>query len=198
MATNQGTEDLDVEQTTSSEIGVRLNSTDVNITASVFYKETDDAIDFTRTAAEDIAASAYIARNYGKNETKGYDVEFDASAFAAMNLGLSTLKLTHTRLIQTIKTDLAVLKNTDGQLENQTALQAGFDFYNHYSLLSTYKYESRFNSDDYELLDLRLAYQDNNLTVALAGTNLLDAEYVDAGFVEVAGPALMIELGYQL
>lgn len=198
MATNQGAEDLDVEQTTSSEIGVRLNSTDVNITASVFYKETDDAIDFTRTAAEDIAASAYIARNYGKNETKGYDVEFDASAFAAMNLGLSTLKLTHTRLIQTIKTDLAVLKNTDGQLENQTALQAGFDFYNHYSLLSTYKYESRFNSDDYELLDLRLAYQDNNLTVALAGTNLLDAEYVDAGFVEVAGPSLMIELGYQL
>ena len=45
---------------------------------------------------------------------------------------------------------------------------------------------------------MRLAYQDNNLTVALAGTNLLDAEYVDAGFVEVAGPAIILELGYQL
>ena len=51
---------------------------------------------------------------------------------------------------------------------------------------------------DYEILDLRLAYQDDNLTVALNGSNLLDAEYVDAGFVEVAGPAMILELGYQL
>ena len=195
MPSDMGSPDLDLEKTNSAEVGVRLNSTDVNISASVFYKETDDAIDFTKAQVTD---AAYIARNYGKNETKGYDVEFDASAFAAMNLGLSTLKLTHTRLIQTIKTDLAELKNTDGQLENQTALQAGFDFYNNYSLLTTYKYESRFNSDDYEIMDMRLAYQDNNLTVALAGTNLLDAEYVDAGFVEVAGPAIILELGYQL
>lgn len=198
MATNKGTESLDVEKTTSSEIGLRLNSTDINITTSLFFKETDDAIDFTRTQAEQNAASAYIARNYGDNETKGFDVEFDATAFSAMKLGMNTLKLTHTRLIQTIKTDFAVLKNTDGQLENQTALHAGFDFYNHYSLLTTYKYESRFNSDDYEILDMRLAYEDDNLTVALAASNLLDAEYVDAGFVEVAGPAVIFELGYQL
>jgi vitamin B12 transporter len=113
-------------------------------------------------------------------------------------LGMSTLKVTHTRLIQSIETDLADLKNTDGQLENQTALHAGFDFYNNYSLLTTYKYESRFNSENYEILDLRLAYEDNNLTLALAGSNLLDAQYIDAGFVEVAGPALIFELGYKL
>ena len=192
---NLGSADLDLEKTDSVEMGVRLYSTDVNIEASIFYKDTGDAIDFTKEQATD---AVYIARNYGDNETKGFDVEFDASAFSAVNLGMSTLKLTHTRLIQTIKTDLAVLKNTDGQLENQTALHAGFDFYNHYSLLTTYKYESRFNSDDYEILDMRLAYEDDNLTVALAASNLLDAEYVDAGFVEVAGPAVIFELGYQL
>jgi iron complex outermembrane receptor protein len=207
MSTNKGTEDLDVERTTSSEVGVRLNSSDINITASVFYKDTTDAIDFTYSKSEQVADAAridgdpavpFIARNYGDNITKGFDVEFDASAFAAVRLGMNTLKLTHTRLIQTIKTDLAVLKNTDGQLENQTALHAGFDFSNNYSLLTTYKYESRFNSSDYEILDLRLAYDDDNLTVALAGSNLLDAEYIDAGFVEVAGPAIILELGYQL
>ena len=198
MTTNIGTEDLDVEKTRSSEIGARLNSTNVNVVASIFYKETEDAIDFTRTQAEETSSSAFIARNYGDNVTKGFDIEFDASSFASMHLGLDLLKLTHTRLIQTIETDLAVLKNTDGQLENQSALQSGFSFYNNYSLSSTYKYESRFNSDDYELLDVRLAYQDDNLTVALSGTNLLDEEYVDGGFVEVAGPAVMLEVGYEL
>lgn len=203
MRRDKGTEDLEVERTTSSEIGVRLNSSDINVAASIFYKDTQDAIDFTLTNAELTAKVAgndyaHVARNYGDNETKGFDVEFDASAFAALRLGMNTLKLTHTRLIQDIKTDLAVLKNTDGQLENQTALHAGFDIYNNYSLLTTYKYESRFNSSDYEILDLRLAYQDDNLTVALNGSNLLDAEYIDAGFVEVAGPALILELGYQL
>ena len=200
---DKGSEDLDVEKTTSSEIGMRMNSSDVNVAASVFYKDTQDAIDFTLTDAALAAKLAgndykHVALNYGSNTTKGFDVEINATAFAAMRLGMNTLKLTHTRLIQTIKTDLAVLKNTDGQLQNQTALHAGFDFYNNYSLLTTYKYESRFDSEDYEILDLRLAYEDNNLTVALAGSNLLDAEYIDAGFVEVAGPALILEIGYQL
>jgi len=203
MSSNLGNPDLKLETTNSSEIGARLNSSDVNVAVSIFYKDTKDAIDFTKTQTEVDNSSAYIARNYGKNETKGFDVEFDASAFAAVAVrgkswGMNTLKLTHTRLIQTIETDLAVLKNTDGQLENQTALHAGFDFYNHYSLLTTYKYESRFDSEDYEVLDLRLAYDDGNLTLALEGSNLLDAEYVDAGFVEVAGPAIILELGYQL
>jgi vitamin B12 transporter len=203
MRRDKGTEDLDVERTTSSEIGVRLNSSDVNVAASIFYKDTRDAIDFTLTdtgLAAKVAGVDYTheARNYGDNVTKGFDVELDASSFSAIRLGMSTLKLTHTRLIQTINTDLAVLKNTDGQLENQTALHAGVDFYNNYSLLTTYKYESRFDSEDYKILDLRLSYQDDNLTLALNGSNLLDAKYIDAGFVEVAGPALILELGYQL
>lgn len=198
MSSNMGSSDLKLESTDSAEIGARLYSSDINMSVSVFFKDTKDAIDFTKTQAEVDGSLAYIARNYGDNETKGFDVEFDASAFAAVRLGMNTLKLTHTRLIQTIETDLAVLKNTDGQLENQTALHAGFDFYNNYSLLTTYKYESRFNSSDYEILDLRLAYDDGNLTIALEGSNLLDAEYVDAGFVEVAGPAIILELGYQL
>lgn len=198
MSSNIGSADLEVETTNSSEIGVRLNSSDVNISTSIFYKDTQDAIDFTRTQAQKTANSAYVAKNYGHNITKGFDVEFDASAFAALRMGMSTLKLTHTRLIQTIDTDFAELKNTDGQLENQTALHAGIGFKDYYSLQTIYKYESRFDSEDYEVLDLRLAYQDNHLTLALAGTNLLDAKYVDAGFVEVAGPALMFELGYEL
>jgi vitamin B12 transporter len=193
-----GSEDLDLEKTNSAEIGARMNSSAINIAASIFYKDTQNAIDFTKTQVEFDANSAHVARNYGDNITKGFDVEFDASAFSSMSLGMDTLKLTHTRLIQTIETDLVVLKNTDGQLENQTALHAGFDFYNNYSLLTTYKYESRFDSENYEILDLRLAYEDNNLTLALAGSNLLDAQYIDAGFVEVAGPALIFELGYKL
>lgn len=198
MSSNKGSEDLDVEKTTSSEIGTRIYTSSVNVAASIFYKNTKDAIDFTWTQAESTAASAYIARNYGSNITKGFDVEFDASAFSAANLGMSTLRLTHTRLIQTIKTDLAVLKNTDGQLENQTALHAGIDFYENYSLLSTYKYESRFNSDDYKILDLKFAYQHNGLMVSLSGSNLLSADYIDAGFLEVAGRAVMLEIGYEL
>jgi iron complex outermembrane receptor protein len=207
MSTNKGTSDLDAEKTTNSELGLRFNSSEINIATSIFYKDTQDAIDFTYSVTEQADNAArvdgdpavpYIARNYGDNKTKGFDVELDASAFAALRIGMSTLKLTHTRLIQTIKTDLAVLKNTDGQLENQTTVHAGFDFLSNYSLLTTYKYESRFDSDDYKILDMRLAYSDSNLTLALNASNILAAEYVDAGFVEVAGPALIFELGYQL
>jgi iron complex outermembrane receptor protein len=62
-----GSADLDLERTDSAEIGVRLNSSDINITTSIFYKDTQDAIDFTKSQSEVTAGSAHIARNYGKN-----------------------------------------------------------------------------------------------------------------------------------
>jgi vitamin B12 transporter len=195
---NQGNEDLKVERTNNSELGVRLASSDINIGISAFYKETEDAIDFTKTQAEIDAGSAYIARNYGDNIIKGYDVELDGSALGATYLNMNILKLTHTRIYQDLKTDFAELKNTQSQLEHQTVLHAGFNLSQQWSLVSAYKYESRFNSDNYQILDIGLNYQTGGLTVSLDGSNLLDAKYVDAGFVPARGPAIIFGLGYEL
>ena len=194
----QGNESLKVERTNSSELGIRLASSDINIAFSVFYKETQDAIDFTKTQDEIDLGSAYQARNYGDNVIKGYDVEFDGSAFGAQYLSMNVLKLTHTRINQDLNTDLAELRNTQSQLENQTALHAGFDLSQQWSLVSVYKYESRFNSDDYRILDMGVNYQTGGLTVSLDGSNLLDAKYIDAGFVPAPGPAIILGLGYEL
>ncbi|MBL4798830.1 MAG: TonB-dependent receptor [Oleispira sp.] len=198
MSSNQGNEDLKVETTNSTELGIRLSSSDVNFDVSVFYKETKDAIDFTKTQDEIDSGAAYMARNYGDNTIKGYDLELDGSAYGASYLNMSLLKLTHTRLFQDLETDLAELKNTQSQLENQTALHAGFDLSHNWFLVSVYKYESRFNSDDYQILDMGLNYQEGGFTASLDASNLLDAKYVDAGFVPAPGPALILGLGYEL
>jgi vitamin B12 transporter len=198
MGSNQGNEDLKVERTNSSELGVRLSSSDVNFVVSVFYKETQDAIDFTKTQAEIDAGSAYVARNYGDNTTKGYDFELDGSAFGASHLSMNILKLTYTRIYQDINTAFTKLKNTQSQLESQTALHAGFELSQQWSLVSVYKYENRFNSDDYQILDMGVNYQTGGLTVSLDGSNLLDAKYVDAGFVPAPGPAIILGLAYEL
>ena len=198
MGSNQGNEDLKVESTNSAELGIRLSSSDVNFTMSTFYKETQDAIDFTKTQDEVDSEGAYMARNYGDNTIKGYDLDLDGSAFGAAYLNMSLLKLTYTRIYQDLETDLAELKNTQSQLESQAALHAGFNLSQSWSLVSIYKYESRFNSDDYQVWDLGVNYQTGGLTVSLDGSNLLDAQYVDAGFVPVPGPAVILGFGYEL
>jgi len=198
MGSNQGNENLKVETTNSAEIGIRLSSSDANFTMSTFYKETQDAIDFTKTQDEVDSGAAYMARNYGDNIIKGYDLDLDGSAFGAAYLNMSLLKLTYTRIYQDLETDLAELKNTQSQLESQVALHAGIDLSQNWSLVSIYKYESRFNSDDYQVWDLGVNYQTGGLTVSLDGSNLLDAQYVDAGFVPVPGPAVILGLGYEL
>lgn len=206
MSSNVGNPDLLVESTTSSEIGLRGYSSLLNFTASIFYKESQDVIDFTysdqelaaNSDADDSNNQPYKARNYGDTNIKGYDVELDASAAAMTYLGLSTLRATHTRIIQDIETELAVLKNTDGHLQNQSALFLGIDLADFWSLNANIKREDRYDSDYYEVLDLRLGYDNGNLSAALEGTNLLDAEYVDAGFVEVPGPGVRLEIGYAL
>lgn len=198
MASDMGNEDLAVEKTTSSELGFRAYSALVNLNASVFYKQSEDVIDFTKTDTEVANSDPFIARNYGDTDIKGYDLEVDASAYAATQLGLSIMKATHTRVIQDIDTDLAILKNTDGQLQTQSALMLGLDIADYWQLVGHIKREDRFNSDYYEVLDVRLGYDNGNLSAALEGTNLLDAEYVDAGFVEVPGPGIRLEVGYKL
>jgi iron complex outermembrane receptor protein len=207
MGSNQGNENLKVETTNSAELGIRLSSSDVNFTMSTFYKETQDAIDFTYNQDEKEQNDArlpgdplvpYVARNYGDNIIKGYDLDLDGSAFGAAYLNMSLLKLTYTRIYQDLETDLAELKNTQSQLESQVALHAGIDLSQNWSLVSIYKYESRFNSDDYQVWDLGVNYQTGGLTVSLDGSNLLDAQYVDAGFVPVPGPAVILGLGYEL
>merc|ERR1712000_453196 len=87
---NQGNPDVKAEETDSYEVGARLNLAGI----------------LTRTAEEVAADSAFISRNIESIDTKGFDIEADATGILAQ-YGLQKASLTYTRLIQDFSTQYA-------------------------------------------------------------------------------------------
>ena len=67
QAANKGNPNLAPEETQSAELGTRLNMADIQTRVAVFARDTENAIDFTKTQAEvDANVPYYTARNVEK------------------------------------------------------------------------------------------------------------------------------------
>ena len=194
QAANQGNPDVKAEQTDSAEVGARLNLAGLLTRIAFFRRETTDAIDYTRTTAEQLAGSAYIARNIDSIDTRGYDLEVDATGLLAES-GLQKASLSYTRLIQDFSNQYAEARYSQSQLEHQAILSLAYELLPGLSATSLYKYEVRYDQAGYRLWDLGLKQTFDQWHWALAATNVLDADYIDSGYIEAPGTAYRFEVG---
>lgn len=192
---NQGNADLKAEETSSAELGARLNLAGLQTRLAVFKRNTSDAIDYTQTAAEvaDPAINYYTARNIDAIDTKGYDIELDATGLLAAN-GLQKASLSYTRLIQEFTNQYEKALYSKSQFEHQVVLALAYELLPGLSATSLYKFEDRYNQNGYRIWDLGLKQQNNGWSWAVAATNVLDADYIDSGFIEAPGTGYRFEI----
>ncbi|WP_430462502.1 TonB-dependent receptor plug domain-containing protein [Thalassolituus sp. LLYu03] len=194
QSANKGSTDVTAEETNSVELGARLNLAGVLSRVAVFKRETTDAIDYTRTAAEVTANSAYIARNIDAIDTKGFDVEFDATGVLA-DAGFRKASLSYTRLIQDFTNQYAEARYSQSQFEHQAILSLAYQLPADLVLTSQYKFEARYDQDGYRIWDLGVKQTFDQWHWALAATNVLDTEYVDSGYIDAPGTGYRLEIG---
>lgn len=192
---NQGNADLKAEETSSAELGARLNLAGLQTRLAVFKRNTSDAIDYTQTAAEvaDPAINYYTARNIDAIDTKGYDVELDATGLLAAS-GLQKASLSYTRLIQDFTNQYEKARYSKSQLEHQVVLALTYELQPGLSATSLYKFEDRYDQNGYRIWDLGLKQQNNGWSWAVAATNVLDADYIDSGEIEAPGTGYRFEI----
>ncbi|MFY9178155.1 MAG: TonB-dependent receptor [Venatoribacter sp.] len=194
---NVGNPTLKSEKTDSVELGTRLNLAGVQTRLAVFARDTTNAIDFTQTAAEVAAGSeVYTSRNIDKIETKGVDVELDGSALLA-EYGFNKAVLSYTHLSQDLSNSYAKAKYTKEQLEHQTVLNLGYRITHNLSVSSLYKYESRYDQQDYFVWDLGLKQKFEHWHWGLAAENILNEKYIDSGFIRAPGTIARFDLGLE-
>ncbi|MCA6061049.1 TonB-dependent receptor [Thalassolituus sp. ST750PaO-4] len=192
---NQGNADLKAEETSSAELGARLNLAGLQTRLAVFKRNTSDAIDYTQTAAEvaDPAINYYTARNIDAIDTKGYDIELDATGLLAAS-GLQKASLSYTRLVQEFTNQYEKALYSKSQFEHQVVLALAYELLPGLSATSLYKFEDRYNQNGYRIWDLGLKQQNNGWSWAVAATNVLDADYIDSGFIEAPGTGYRFEI----
>lgn len=192
---NKGNPDLKAEETRSAELGARLNLAGLQTRLAVFKRDTRDAIDYTQTAAEvaDPNIKYFTARNIDAIDTKGFDAEFDAAGLLAES-GLQKVSLSYTRLIQEFTNQYEVALYSKSQFEHQVVLTLAYELLPGLSATSLYKFEDRYNQNGYRIWDLGLKQQNNGWSWAFAATNVLDADYVDSGFIEAPGTGYRFEI----
>ncbi|MCD8521497.1 MAG: TonB-dependent receptor [Saccharospirillaceae bacterium] len=199
QSANKGNPDVDVEQTNSAELGARLNLAGLQTRLAVFKRNTTDAIDYTQTAAEvaDPAINYYTARNIDAINTKGFDAELDATGLLAAS-GLQKVSLSYTRLIQDFTNQYEKARYSKSQLEHQVILSLAYELLPGLSATSLYKFEDRYDQNGYRIWDLGLKQQNNGWSWAVAATNVLDADYIDSGFIEAPGTGYRFEISADL
>ena len=197
QATNKGNPTLEPEKTNSLELGTRLNLAGVQTRLAVFERDTKNAIDFTQTAAEvSSGVIYYTARNIEKIETQGLDVEFDVTSLLAAH-GFNKASLSYTRLWQDISNAYAKAKYTKEQLEHQAVLNLSYRLPGKLMLSSLYKYESRYDQQDYFIWDIGLKQSFEHWHWGLSGANILNEKYIDSGFIQAPGTTARFDLGWE-
>ena len=184
------------EETDSVEFGTRLNLGGVLTRLAVFKRETTNAIDFTRTNAEITNGDPFTARNIESIDTKGVDIELDATGLLAQ-YRFQKASLSYTRLWQDFENSFPEARYSKSQLEHQAVLNLAYQIIPKLSLTSLYKYETRYNQDEYFIWDLGLKQKNDNWYWAVSAANILNEKYVDSGYIQSPGTTARFEIGLE-
>lgn len=188
--TEQGNPNLKPESAISYEFGYRFSKNNWLAKASVFGRNSEDAIDFVKQTV----AEKWTAQNIGNVDTKGLEVE---------------LKKTQNKFIKSYSVGYVFLENKLSQ--NQPFSRYALDNFKHQFIgklenkigkyLSSqiiYRYQERMNNDSYHLLDARvnLNYKDVNLFVLV--NNITNTNYTEAFGVPMPNRWFHMGVSYEI
>ena len=176
---NQGNSDLKPEKTWSGETGMRWLSSGVTGDFSLFYRDSEDVIDWSRRPGE----TAWQAINIATVRTKGGEVgvTFYPQSFFSTKW-LSSVGVAYTYLDSDRNTQGMESKYALDYLRHQINGSVVFTWLSSLKQVFKARYGKRMAGDSYTVVDTRLTYALPNYELFLEATNLFNENYVESGF----------------
>lgn len=181
--TNIGNPSLKPETSLSGEAGIKYIRASTFFTASYFNRNVDEFIDWVKTNVTD----PWQPQNFQKINTTGYTL---TANHGFKNMGTIQLAagLSYTHLDPEVKVQQNIISRYVLQsLRDQLAAHANVKFANGFSVTAGSRYCKRINYKDYTLVDARVQYERPSYSIYFDGSNLLNAEYIEAGAVPMPG-----------
>lgn len=170
--TERGNENLLPESAVYAELGYQYQTKNILAKASGFYRSSSDAIDWIKYSLQD---TVWNAQNIGDTEIKGIELELGHQVF-------NWLKYTvgYTYLDNRFKEfDNGYSRYVLDNLKHQLVTKLQTKFLKNFTNELVYRYNERVNLGSYNLLDAKLNYTRNDLSVYVLLNNVTNSEYTE-------------------
>jgi iron complex outermembrane receptor protein len=181
---NKGNPDLKPEQAWAYETGIRWQDKGVGANFSVFRRDENDLIDWSRASKQE----PWKARNVAENTTQGLEIGFDLypDAFWGKKL-VSAVNMAYTYLDSDWDSGELDSKYVLDHLRHQLVASIILDWFDTLTQAVIVRYEERMFGDSHVVVDTRFAYKSHRYEVFLDVANLFDEQYVESGFSPMPG-----------
>ena len=191
---NRGNPNLEPEKAWTYEIGVRHHIKGLRTQASLFLRDAENIIDWTRTTPTD----PWQVRNMAEIKNQGYEIEMDifpkriAETFHPILLNLSYTYIDADKTTGAFESKYAL-----DHLKHQAKAYLTIDWLKSLSQSLVLRYEKRLNRDAFFVMDTRLIKDLYDIKWFLDICNVFDQEYVSSGFAKDPGRWIYFGLSFE-
>jgi iron complex outermembrane receptor protein len=179
-STNIGNSNLVAEQSVNSEIGVEFKKTNYNIAVSYFNKNSNNTIDWARTAD----SLKWQPLNINHLQTNGLDVAFNyftKGIFNKFSIGYTYMDM------QLVNTENYKSRYALSNLKHQLIVSASLKLPYQFLLTASFRHIERVVLVDYQLLDARLNWSHKAITAFIDVSNIFNKKYLETGYAPMPG-----------
>lgn len=175
--TEQGNPNLKPENALTGELGYQYQQGQNFIKASLFWRNTQNAIDWQKATS----TSPWTAQNIGNLEAKGLEIEAGHQVNSWLGYSVGYTYLDNQRIDNTVTSRYSL-----DNLKHQLVAKLRNNFKG-FSNELVYRYNERVNLGSYHLLDDKLSYQFKNLQLYVLVNNITNSNYVETSLVPMPG-----------
>ncbi|UOU97649.1 TonB-dependent receptor [Chryseobacterium daecheongense] len=189
--TEQGNADLLPENAVSAEVGYQFQNTKLLAKISGFMRNSNNSIDWVKNYLED---PIWYAQNVGEVDTKGIEVELNHKVFNWLRYSAG-----YTYLDTSFKeSNEVVSRYVLDNLKHQFVAKLETRFLTYFTNEFVYRYNERVNQGSYHILDQKINYTKNDISVYILINNVTRTKYTETFGVQMPDRWFHIGFSYNI
>ncbi|RFS27004.1 TonB-dependent receptor [Chitinophaga silvatica] len=189
-----GNDKLRPEKATYMEAGIRKFKGNFNYSATAFYRQISDFIDYVKDTAgvADPATIKWQPQNFQRADVKGFSLTAGYNFQLQPGLVFNNLSLNagYNYLSPTFKGDplsTKISRYVIESLRHQFTANVRATFLHNFSIAATTRYCMRVSYKDYTIVDARIAYSQPRYQIYADVNNLTDVSYIESNAAMMPG-----------
>jgi vitamin B12 transporter len=189
--TTIGNSNLEPEKAFSQEVGLKWNTSNFNLSAAVFNRNSNKLIDYVKMKVTD----PWQAQNIQDVTTKGFETQllytFNLNSFA------QKLQFGYSFIQNDIKeSTFAFSQYSLNSLKHQFVGSYNMKFLKNFTNTISYRYSERIAGDSYSVVDLGASYTLHAFELSLFANNIFNTEYTETNLVPMPKGNLLFGVQY--
>ena len=189
--TTVGNENLNPESATSTELGLKYNTSNFKFSTALFNRNAKNIIDYVKQSEDDL----WKAINIGSLSTSGFEVDMSyrfKSSYSLSNDNSISIGYTNIKDDNYVS-DINFSKYSLNSLKHHFISKFNLNYIKNINHSIIYKYAERSDQSNYSVLDSKIRYKKG---VFIYVNNILDEIYSETNLVPMPGRSFLI--GYSI